>query len=237
MSASPTTWSYAQLQARWQSLVSGQFDQDGFMACLIATHRDLPKQGFLRAMGEIMAQEAALEEPFSQKLRLEEIGDWPMTIRIDGIMPMRIPLARDIGELPRAWMREMDLLGFESPTPLDAPRVERGLGLCLLGWFHQRQLVSDYGLSIELTTQCPRSALGAKDEICVMGQLPNGSRITVFFSGLKGSDCLAMPAASAEHYDILEAKQDQDGVLRLRGRDGPDDGSESVASQGSANRL
>lgn len=214
--------SYAQLQVRWQAIIEARFDQFDLCEFLIAIHRDFPAGSLLREVGRVMQEEAV--DPEEQRLQpvvVESIENWPMTTRIDGIMPLQIPLASDIALVANWFLREMDTLGFELPQLETVSEVEDDLSLCLFAWLHQRRLKSSFGMMIELTTQCPRSALAVKDELCVMGHLPNGSRITIFYSFLKRSTRLTMPDTSVEHFDALEARRASDGILKLHGLDLP----------------
>ncbi len=222
MPSPPPSWSRAQLKACWQSILSASFQETDFFDLLVATRFDLPLKALLRVVGELLAREAADSTGRRFPLVLNKISDWPMTTRIDGILPLRIPLARDIGDFVSGWLRQMETVGLDLPDLDKVDRVEREVALCLLGWFHQRQLASDHGMCVELATLCPHSALGVKDEVCVMGQLPNGGRITVFYSALKSRDALTMPALSLEHYDVLKARRVGGGELRLVGSDWPE---------------
>jgi hypothetical protein len=111
----------------------------------------------------------------------------------------------------------MDTLGFDLPERDRVGQVEDDISLCFFAWFHQRFLKSSHGMMIELVTLCPRSALSAKEEINVMGLLPNGGRIVIYYSFLKGRDRLTMKESSLEYFDRLEAVRSEDGVLRLAG--------------------
>lgn len=215
------TLSYAQLQVRWQALIESRFAQDEFERLLVAVGDDLKKESFLREVANLMREERMdLDAVVSRSaLDLEKISpeEWPMTTRIDGIMPLTIPLASDLTLVASRFFREMDTLGFDYPALENMERVEDEIGLCLLAWMHERPLRSSFGMRVELNTQCPRSALSCKDSPTLMGTLPNGSRITIFYSRLKASECLAMPGRSLEYFDRLEAARDAEGVLRLHG--------------------
>ncbi len=212
--------SYAQLQTLWLTLCDGHFEEREWWRFLVALHRDLPEGSLLRLIGAHVLQEWDAEgegEAERRPLVLEGICDWPMTTRIDGIMPMRIPLADDIGVFPRRLFQHLILLGFDYPSGDQVERLEADLGLCLLAWLHRRRLKSDHGMHIELVTQCPRSALSAKEELAILGTLPNASQITIFYSSLKGSQRLTMDEASVAYVDRLCTRRDADGILRMVG--------------------
>ena len=60
----------------------------------------------------------------------------------------------------------------------------------------------------------------SKEELCVLGYLPNSRSVTLFFSYLKGCDWLCMSEASVEHFETLHARRDANGDLKLHGISG-----------------
>ena len=208
---------FAQLQLYWESFLSHQFDQTDFFDFLAKIHLELPNKTVMREFGRIVQTET--DKPYldQQQILLSEIEDWETTTRIDGIMPFQVPQVQNITSLATRLIRAVVPLGFDMPDPDSLDRIKAEMGLCFLAWLHGRQVRSTYAMAIDLNTQCPRSAMAAKDEICVMGVLPNTRSISIFFSDLKGRNWLTMPEASLEHYEILLARRDANGDLRLHG--------------------
>lgn len=208
-----------ELHIRWQTIIEARFSQVELCDCLASLHRELPAGSFWRELGRVMMLEKANPGHWPCPISLEAITNWQTTTRIDGILPLEIPLASDIALMAGWLLRQMGILDYDLPEPNLREQVEADIGLCLLGWLHRRSLKSTYGMMIELNTQCPRSATGAKEELCVMGELPNGGRTMVFYSSLKGRECLTIPDASVEYYDALDALRSENGTLFLHGRD------------------
>ena len=172
----------------------------------------------MRQVAEVMLAEKDPDIPV-QPLVLEAIETWPFTTRIDGIMPLKIPVANDVVLPLYRFLDDLEMVGFDRADPDSEDRVLQELSLCLFAWLHQRPLQSDYGMMIELTTQCPSSAMAAKEDLSVMGCLPNGGRITVFVSSLKAATWTTLPPASIEHCDHLRAGRDESGHLLLMKHD------------------
>ena len=87
--------SFAQLRARWQSLLESRFCQEDFVEFLVGVRTDLPVGSFMRQVAEVMVAELDPDIPV-QPLVMEDITTWPMTTRIDGIMPLKIPVSNDV---------------------------------------------------------------------------------------------------------------------------------------------
>ena len=206
--------SFAQLRARWQSLLESRFCQEDFVEFLIGVRTDLPAGSFMRQVAEVMVAELDPEIPV-QPLVLEDITTWPMTTRIDGIMPLKIPVANDVVLPLYRFLDDLELVGFDRASPDSEVQVLHEFALCLLAWLHERPLQSNYGMMIELTTQCPSSAMAANENLSVMGCLPNGGRITVFITSLKAEAWTRLPPASIEHCGHLKAARDESGRLML----------------------
>ena len=213
----PPPLSLAQLQMGWADLLGGRFVQEDVEAFLAATHRDLSPGSLLRQVGQLMAEEAFDADLPLAPLVLEMITNWPMTQRIDGIMPMLIPRANDVVMIVQRFFLELEALGLDAPPLESMERLECEFSLCLLAWFHQRPLKSSHGMAIELTTQCPASAMARRSELSVMGSLPNGGRITVFYSSLRAEIWSGESASSIEHFPNLTTKRTADGRLVLVG--------------------
>jgi len=213
--------SFAQLRARWQSLLEGRFCQEDFVEFLIGARNDLPAGSFMRVVAEVMKAELDPDIPV-QPLVLENITTWPMTTRIDGIMPLKIPIANDVVLPVYRFLDHIELIGFDRADREREEQVIAELSLCLFAWLHQRPLQSSYGMMIEMTTQCPSSATAAKEDLTVMGCLPNGGRVTVFISSLKAETWTTLSSASLEHIGHLKADRDQAGRLVLVKHDPPE---------------
>ncbi len=206
--------SLAQLRARWQSLLEGRFCQEDFVEFLIGARADLPASSFMRVVADVMTAELDHDIPV-KPLLLEDITTWPMTTRIDGIMPLKIPVANDVVLPIYRFLDDIELIGFDRADPEREAQVLAELSLCLMAWLHQRPLRSSYGMMIEMTTQCPSSATAVKEDLTVMGCLPNAGRVTVFYSSLKAERWSNLPPASIEHCGHLRADRDEAGQLIL----------------------
>ena len=214
MSAVPSL-TLSQLHSRWQALTEMPFAWEDLEVFLMAVSQDLPSGALSKHIGQVMVAEAKDPKLPLQSLELENISRWPMTTRIDGIMPLQIPMARDVTFLAQSLLKDIEPLGFEMPPFDGLDRLEEEISLCLLAWFHQRSLKSSHGMHIELTAQCPQSANASSNDVALMGTLPNAGRITVFYSSLRAQACLGVPPTSLEHYAALKAERDPDGTLVL----------------------
>ncbi len=208
---------FAQLQIYWESILSHQFDQTDLIDFLAKIHLELPSKCLMRELGR--AAHAEMEKPFldQQQILLNNADDWETTTRIDGILPFQVPQVRDIESVSSDLIRAVVPLGFDMPGQDIIDRVKAEISLCLIAWLHGRQLRSSYAMLVELRSQCPRSAMSAKEELCVLGYLPNSRSVTLFFSYLKGSDWLCVPESSVEHFESLHARRDANGDLKLHG--------------------
>ncbi|MCH1503537.1 hypothetical protein OAN94_02835 [Verrucomicrobiales bacterium] len=213
--------SFAQLRARWQSLLESRFCQEDFVEFIIGVRTDLPVGSFMRQVAEVMVAELDPDIPV-QPLVMEDITTWPMTTRIDGIMPLKIPVSNDVVLPIYRFLDDMEVVGFDRAEPDCEVQVICEFSLCLLAWLHQRPLQSNYGMMIELTTQCPSSAMAAKEDLSVMGCLPNGGRVTVFITSLKAELWTCLPPASIEHLGHLKAARNESGHLLLVKDDPPE---------------
>lgn len=209
-----TKFSYAQLQVRWRALLEHPFGQADVADFFMGVHTDLPKGSFVRHVGEVMTAELNPDIPI-QPFVLEKVSTWPQTTRIDGIMPLKVPVANDVVLPVYRFLDDIELVGFDRPELEREEQLLSELSLCLLAWFHQRPLQSNYGMMIELSTQCPSSAMAVKEDVALMGSLPNGSRVTVFYSSLKAETWAGVPASSLEHLAHLKAVRDASGQLVL----------------------
>lgn len=208
---------FAQLQIYWESILSHQFDQTDLIDFLAKVHLELPNDCLVREIGRIANVEIEKPHLDQQQILLGNAEDWDTTTRIDGILPFQVPQVRDIESVSNQLIRAAVPIGFDMPGPDIVDRVKSEIGLCLIAWLHGRQLRSSYAMVVELRSQCPRSALAAKEELCVLGYLPNSRSVTLFFSYLKGRDWLCMPEASVEHFETLHARRDANGKLKLHG--------------------
>jgi len=160
------------------------------------------------------------KEPARGRRRIDVRGltHLPMTRRIDGIMPLTIPVAGDIERLAGEFLNECERLAVALPG---SERLRAEVALSYLAHLHRRKLRLDFGLDMELELQCPVSSFGqCREEMLLMGRLPFGGNAVLFYSALRGSAWSDEPPPDIRHAAGYTARRDGEGRLRLVATDG-----------------
>ncbi len=150
------------------------------------------------------------------QLRLSDFSEWECTRRVDGVVPCNVPLAREIGWLVRDFLETLEDKGLRLPAAWEEdPRWQDQLSLCWLALLHGRELELSTGMPCRLVAECVCGSSGRqKREISLMGYLPMGGRITIFFSPLAGMECFDPPELAGGYARGLRAQR-RGGTVRL----------------------
>lgn len=149
-------------------------------------------------------------------LPLKEFDTIKLNKRIDGILPLTIPDTSDIGPLGDELMEQIMFAGLgrpETKTPLQA---RNELLLCYFAFFHNRELAIDYRLNMEMYLECPISpSYPVIPNLTLVGTLPLGGRIVIFYSSIDAKNWLEMPPEEVRYAESVEARREENGRLRL----------------------
>lgn len=214
-SSAPSRPTLAELREWWDAIIALRFDQQLLLDWWREMHFDYPEGRIEREIGRLLEFEAQQRPDRPLPIMLENIKNWATTTRIDGVLPLSIPLASDITTLFAPLIDFATSLGFQRPTPDTFETLCEEMAICLLAWLHGRPLQTDFGMRMELRAECPRSALSARQELYIMATLPYGGRTTIFHSYLKAKCWTDLPEGAIVHVYGLEARRNSSGRLRL----------------------
>jgi len=207
----------ASIQALWQKFAGLHFEEGDLAELLLALDK-LLRTGTLaaelaRALNEESLSPEADPEPAA--LRLEGITELPKTERIDGILPLTIPVPSDVRWPADELFAEAERLGLSIPAQ-DRGRMRDELALAYLALLHDRPLVSSHRLPIRLYASCPGASTDQTEgSLMLLARLPLGGTATIFFSHLPAAEHCDFAPAATEHIDRLALRRRPNGELLL----------------------
>lgn len=198
----------------WHAVADRRFDGASLLAVLADYAHQLDEGTFVSELGKVLERERRMERQMA--ILLEAMTEVPQTIRVDGIMPFHILVPANVLEPVERLLKEVRRMHYaipESGPELSMLRDE--VAVCLLACLHGREVQVDHRLTMRLQLECPFSPnIGRKNLLMLMGYLPFGGRVTLFYSSLQAEDWLAMDAAEVEHEEALCAQR-ENGNLRV----------------------
>ena len=197
----------------WRQFLAHRFDGESFKRLLEEYANRFPEGTMAAEVGKAMARER--RKGVVMGILLREITALRKTVRVDGIMPLSIPVATDICEIADELLFQLRRLHYDVPEGGEAlRRMQDEIAVCYLAFFHRREIEIDYTLRMRVQVECPYSPTsGRRQSLMLMGYLPFGGRITVFYSSLLAEKWLAMPGSAVEHEPGLEAVRSGDRLL------------------------
>jgi len=192
-------------------------DSESFAVLLRARAAKWRPGTFVAEFARVLLAEEKDPARGRQRIDVGQLTRLPMTRRIDGIMPLTVPVSGDIERLVGEFLDECERLVIPLPEDRDL-RAE--VALCYLAHLHRRKLRLDFGLDMVLELQCPVSSFGTcREEMLLTGRLPFGGNAVLFYSALHGSKWCDEPPPDIRHASGYTAERDAQGRLRLVARD------------------
>lgn len=203
-----------QFPARWGSVVERFFDGASFLTVLVEYAQLLKEGTFISEFAKALERERRMNLPMT--ILLEAMSEVPQTVRVDGIMPFKIPLPVNISEPVLNLLDEVRVLGYEVPEGgAELAQLCNEVSICLLADLHRREVQVDHRLTMKMLLECPYSPnVGRKNSLMLMGYLPFGGRVTLFYTNLNASEWLAIEPGAVEYEDHLGAQRNDD-VLKI----------------------
>jgi hypothetical protein len=198
----------------WDEVLAYRFDSASFEELLRAYGCRFDPGGLAAELGKVLDREWLKRLPMA--ILLEELTKLPVTTRIDGILPFRIPQPVDVFQSADTLLDELKRMRYTVPEfGEELVRMRSELALCFLAALHRREFQIDHRLRMRVQVECPYSpTCGRKDSLMLMGYLPFGGRITIFYSNLSASKWLGVPGCEVEYESALTAVRDE-GRLKL----------------------
>ncbi len=194
-------------------------DSDTFAALLRARVLKWRPGTFVAEFARVLVAEEKEPSRGSQRIDVQNLTRLPTTRRIDGIMPLTLPLTGDIERLVSEFLDECGRLIVPLPEERGFDGLRAEIALCYLAHLHRRKFRLDFGLDMVLELQCPVSSFGiCREEMLLMGRLPFGGNAVLFYSSLRGSIWCDDPPEDIRHAASYRAERDTEGRLRLRAR-------------------
>jgi hypothetical protein len=195
-------------------------DSDTFAALLRARVAKWRPGSFVAEFACVLVAEEKEPARGRQRLEVRNLTSLPTTRRIDGIMPLTLPLTGDIERIVGEFLDECERLVVPLPEAGGFDKLRAEIALCYLAHLHRRKLRLDFGLDMVLELQCPVSSFGTcREEMLLMGRLPFGGNAVLFYSALRGSAWCDEPPPDIRHATGYSARRDGEGRLRLVVRD------------------
>ncbi|MGK0189086.1 MAG: hypothetical protein ACI9R3_004903 [Verrucomicrobiales bacterium] len=197
---------------RWNAVVDRQFDGDSLMALLVEYAQQLKEGTFISEFAKVLERERRKNLPMT--ILQETMTEVPQTVRIDGIMPFRIPLPVNISEPVLKLLEEVGIMGYDVPDGgEELMQLCHEISVCLLADLHRREVQVEHRLMMRMQLECPYSPnVGRANSLMLMGHLPFGGRVTLFYTSLNAIDWLAIDPAAVEYEDHLGAIRQADGI-------------------------
>ena len=199
---------------KWRAVVEHQFDSESLLGVLADYAHQLDEGTFVTEVAKVLERERTMGAQMA--ILLEAMTKIRQTVRVDGLMPFNIPVPTNIFEPVETLLEEVRRMHYAVPeSGEERARLLREVSVCILGCLHGREFQIDHRLIMRVQLECPYSPnLGRKDTLMLMGYLPFGGRVTVFYSSLRAAEWLDMEAGAVEHEDALDARR-HEGRLRL----------------------
>ena len=204
------------------SLTGNQLDSESFEALLLHFEAGWTEKTMAAECARVLKAEKKRRFYKPELLSFAEIDCLPLTKRIDGMIPLWVPIARNVSVLADEFLEEA--FRFELPLPgnEELEELRRDLTLCYFAFFHGRRVRIDLGMRMELALGCPESpSAGARSQPLLLGRLPFGGRCTVLTTQLPAHDLAVLPGGDLEHCPRLAARRDDGGRLQLHRAEAP----------------
>lgn len=200
--------------ARWNAVIDRRFDGASLMEVLADYASQLREGTLISELAKVVERERRMNLPMA--ILLEQMSEVRQTVRVDGIMPFRIPLPSNISEPVRKLLEEVRVMNYDVPDSREElARLCDEISICILACLHRREVQIDHRLVMRMQLECPYSPnVGRKKSLMLMGYLPFGGRVTLFYSSLLASDWLRIDPGSVEFEESLGVVR-QDDDLRI----------------------
>jgi hypothetical protein len=200
--------------AKWSAVVDHRFD-GASLATILADYGQQLKEGtFISEFAKVLERERRMNLPM--EILLAAMSAVPQTVRVDGILPFSIPEPINISEPVQKLLEEVSRMHYDVPdSGKELEQLRDEVSICILAFLHRREMQIDHRLTMRLQLECPFSPnVGRKESLMLMGYLPFGGRVSVFYSSLNAADWLGqgMDAAGLEYEDFLDAVRGEDGL-------------------------
>ena len=151
----------------WKKIAAGDLSGGDLTHLLLALWKKWQPGTLAAELARALLAEANSREPEPEPeaLFLAEIESLPKTERIDGVLPLSIPVPADLGRLADELVEEALRLKLGSP-PSEEAREE--LTIAFLPLLHRRPLVSSHRLPILMYAACPLSATSRPGETLML---------------------------------------------------------------------
>ncbi len=204
------------------SLIKNKLDSESFEALLLHFGAGWTEKTMAAECARVLVAEKKKRFFKPELLSISGIECLPLTKRIDGMIPLWVPIARNVEVLADEFLEEA--FRFELPLPAneELDKLRRSLSLCYFAFFHGRRVRIDLGMRMELALACPETpSAGARSQPLLLGRLPFGGRCTVLTTQLPANEIAALPGSDLEHCPRLTARRDSGGRLLLHRAEAP----------------
>ena len=204
-------------QKIWHRIARRQFTDGDLPAFLLSMHKKWQPGTLAAEFARALLAESNSREldPEPEALNLADVEHLPKTTRIDGILPLTIPVPGHAHWPADELLTEAARLRL-MPAPEDHQRTRDELALAYLALLHRRPLNSTHRLAIMPHVACPQSATSRPgNTLVLLGELPLGGAVTLFFSSFLAEDRCSFAPSAAEHFDRLKLQRTSAGKLTL----------------------
>ncbi|MEZ5325246.1 MAG: hypothetical protein R3F19_09295 [Verrucomicrobiales bacterium] len=204
----------SQFPAKWNAVLDHDFDGASLAAVLADYGQQLKGGTFITEFAKVLERERRMNLPM--EILLSAMTAVPQTVRVDGIMPFNIPEPVNITEPVQKLLDEVTVMNYDVPdSGRKLVRLRDEISVCILAYLHRREMQIDHRLAMRLQLECPYSPnVGRKESLMLMGYLPFGGRVTVFYSSLIASDWLGrgLDNAGLEYEEYLGVERNGESL-------------------------
>lgn len=201
------------LREQWQLVLERRFDSADFADLLIAASRKLPEGTAAVEFGRVLWLEREEGED-APPLEMERFETIRKTERIDGILPFTIPAASSIILLADELIETIIRLNMGVPELKNYDVIRDEIALAYFALFQNRPMRINYQLNMQLRVECAFSTIsGQANELSLVGYLPLGGSIIIFFSAIHAQNFASIDPARVNHADGLVASRVGDQLV------------------------
>ncbi|MEM9478024.1 MAG: hypothetical protein AAGA58_00020 [Verrucomicrobiota bacterium] len=164
-----------------------------------------------------------LEIEYKRRARREElldfrnVGSLPLTKRIDGMVPLWLPIAQNVSRYADEILEDAFRLELSLPPNNELNELRRQLSMGFLAFFHRRHVRIDLGMKMELVLACPSTpTAGTRHYPLLLARLPFGGTATILKCEWSAKEVLAGKEADTEFAPRFVVEPRDNSKLLLR---------------------